>query len=108
MGVDVSKERLDLGVEREGEEWQAGNDAVGICATAARLVQLQPALVVELCARQVPVALVNPGRVREFAKSMGLLAKTDKLDAHLLPASAEPQNWSPRGCPLSKCSICRA
>jgi transposase len=97
VGVDVSKERLDIGVEREGEEWQAGNDAVGICATAARLVQLRPALVVvestggletalvaELCTRQVPVVLVNPGRVREFAKSLGLLAKTDKLDAHLL------------------------
>ncbi len=97
VGVDISKERLDIGVSREGESWQANNDEAGIQLTANRLVEIQPALVVvestggletalvvEFCARQIPVALVNPGRVREFAKSLGLLAKTDKLDAHLL------------------------
>jgi len=43
----------------------------------------------ELYACQIPVALVNPGRVREFARSIGLLAKTDKLDARLLARFAE-------------------
>ncbi len=106
VGIDVSKERLDIGVGADGEFWQEGNDETGIEATVRRLAEMQPALVVvestgglewplvsELAARQVPVALVNPGRVREFAKSLGLLAKTDKLDAHLLArfgAAAKP------------------
>jgi transposase len=76
IGVDISKERLDIGVSREGESWQANNDEVGIRLTAGRLAEIQPALVVvestggletalivELCTRQIPVALVNPGRV---------------------------------------------
>jgi transposase len=60
---------------------------------------LETALVVELCARQIPVALVNPGRVREFAKSLGLLAKTDKLDAHLLARFGEAAKLKPTRLP---------
>ena len=108
VGIDVSKERLDIGVGAAGEFWQAANDEAGIQATTDRLAQMQPALVViestgglewpllsELCAHQIPVALVNPGRVREFAKSLGLLAKTDKLDAHLLARFGEAAKLSP-------------
>jgi transposase len=108
VGIDVSKERLDIGVGAEGEFWQAANDEVGIRETLRRLSALQPALVVvestgglewplmsELCASGVPVALVNPGRVREFAKALGLLAKTDKLDAHLLARFGEAAKLSP-------------
>jgi transposase len=97
VGVDVAKARLDVGVGETGETWSAGNDEVGIAKTVERLGQLHPRLVVvestgglesrlvrELYLAKVPVALVNPSRVREFAKSAGLLAKTDKLDAHLL------------------------
>jgi transposase len=97
IGIDVSQERLDIGVGAAGDFWQAGNDEAGVGDTLSRLATLQPALVVvestgglewplvsELAAQRIPVALVNPGRVREFAKSLGLLAKTDKLDAHLL------------------------
>jgi len=97
VGIDVAKMRLDVGVGETGETWSAGNDESGIGKTVARLGQLQPRLVVvestgglerrlvgELYLAKVPVALVNPSRVREFAKSAGLLAKTDKLDAHLL------------------------
>lgn len=108
LGMDVSKERLDIGVGVAGEFWQAANDAAGIQDTTQRLVTLQPALVViestgglewplvsELAARQIPLALVNPGRVREFAKSLGLLAKTDKLDAHLLARFGEAAQLQP-------------
>lgn len=97
VGIDVAKARLDVGVGETGETWSAGNDQVGIARTVERLGQLNPRLVVvestggleshlvrELYLAKVPVALVNPSRVREFAKSAGLLAKTDKLDAHLL------------------------
>ena len=108
IGIDVSKERLDIGVGAADEFWQAANDEDGISGVVYRLAKLQPALVVvesteglewplvsELAARQIPLALVNPGRVREFAKSLGLLAKTDKLDAHLLARFGEAAQLSP-------------
>ncbi len=97
VGIDVSKDYLDLGLEGDGPSWQVSNEADGIRAAAERLEELQPGLVVvestgglelalvsELCARRIPLVLVNPGRVRAFAQSVGLLAKTDRLDAHLL------------------------
>jgi transposase len=112
VGIDVSKDHLDVGVDRDGESWQANNDAVGIRAVADYLVQLDPALVVvessggletaliaELCTRPIPVALVNPGRVREFAKSLGLLAKTDQLDAHLLARYGKAAELQPTNLP---------
>ena len=108
VGIDVSKERLDIGVGADGEFWQAANDEVGIRETLRHLSALEPALVVvestgglelplvsELCTVRIPVALVNPGRVREFAKALGLLAKTDKLDAHLLARFGEAAKLSP-------------
>ena len=108
VGIDVSKERLDIGVGVAGEFWQVANDEAGIAATLQRLAELSPALVVvestgglewplvsELAAHQIPLALVNPGRVREFAKPLGLLAKTDKLDAHLLARFGQAAQLSP-------------
>jgi transposase len=97
VGIDVSKAQLDVAMGRDGAEWSASNDQVGIGRTVVRLQELQPVcivvestgglevpLIVELSAAQLPVALVHPGRVRDFARSLGQLAKTDKLDAHLL------------------------
>lgn len=108
VGIDVSKERLDIGVGEAGAFWQAGNDEAGIHSSVERLAAIQPALVVvkstgglewplvsELAARRIGVALVHPGRVREFAKSLGLLAKTDKLDAHLLARFGEAAHLQP-------------
>jgi transposase len=102
IGIDVSKSQLDIGVGEDGESWNAGNDIAGISETIDRLVRLQPRLVViestgglekglisELFAAKVPFSLVNPHRVREFARSIGLLAKTDRLDAHLLAHFAQ-------------------
>lgn len=112
IGIDVSKERLDIGVGAAGESWQAANDEAGIQATLARLIEWQPTLVVvestgglewplvsELATQRIPVALVNPGRVREFAKSLGLLAKTDKLDAHLLARFGQAAQLPPTVLP---------
>jgi transposase len=108
VGIDVSKGRLDIGVGEDGEFWQAANAEAGIRETLRRLSALQPDLVIiestgglewpvvsELCAGRIPVALVNPGRVREFAKALGLLAKTDKLDAHLLARFGEAAKLPP-------------
>ncbi len=97
IGIDVSKSLLDVAVGKDGEYWQASNDQVGIQRAIARLIIIQPALVVvestgglekalitEMFTAGLPFALVQPRRVREFARSIGLLAKTDKLDARLL------------------------
>ena len=86
----------------DGEYWQASHDQVGIQRTIARLIIIQPALVIvestgglekalitELYKAGLPFALVQPRRVREFARSIGLLAKTDKIDAHLLARFGE-------------------
>lgn len=102
VGIDISKSHLDVAVGQDGEYWQAGNDHIGIQRTVARLKVIQPALIVvessggletalitELYAAGLPFALVHPGRVRDFARSIGLLAKTDKLDARLLARFAE-------------------
>lgn len=102
FGIDVSKDTLDMAVGQQGEYWQAGNEEIGIQRTVERLKALQPILVVvestggletalisELYAAELPFALVQPKRVRDFAKSIGLLAKTDKLDARLLARFGE-------------------
>jgi transposase len=102
VGIDVSKASLEVAVGAEGEFWSAANTPEGIARVIQRLVQLHPArvvvestgglerpLVAELSFAHLPVALVNPGRVRDFAKSTGELAKTDKLDARVLAQFAE-------------------
>lgn len=97
VGIDVSKSQLDVSIGKAGEYWQAGNDRVGIEKCVKRLWAVHPALIViessgglevplmtELYVAGLAFALVHPGRVRDFARSLGLLAKTDKLDARLL------------------------
>jgi transposase len=96
-GVDVSGTQLDVALWPGGESFSVGNDAEGVERLLGRMVQLRPCgviieasggleslLVGELCAAQVPVAVVNPRQVREFARSLGQLAKTDRLDAQIL------------------------
>jgi len=102
VGIDIGKARLDVAIGNSGEEWAADNDTTGIHKTVARLAQLRSSLIViestgglevplmlELSKAGLPFALVHPGRVRDFARSLGLLAKTDKLDARLLAHFAE-------------------
>ncbi len=97
IGIDVSKRQLDVAVGETGETWSASNNEEGIARTVEHCRQLNPRLVIvestggleshlvsALYLAKVPVALVNPGRVREYAKAAGLPAKSDKLDARLL------------------------
>ena len=97
IGIDVSKARLDVAVGEKGATWSERNDAEGIGRLVKQLAQYHPELIViestgglekpalvELDRAGLAVALVNPRRVREFAKAIGLSAKTDKLDARLL------------------------
>lgn len=112
VGIDVSKDHLDIAVEADGPVWQVPHEGPSLQALVAQLVELEPALVVvestgglelalvsELCVQHIPVALVNPGRVREFAKSLGLLAKTDRLDAQLLARFGKAADLRPTALP---------
>ena len=96
-GVDVSGAQLDVALWPGGESFSVSNDVAGVEQLLTRMVQVRPCavvveatgglesfLVAELCAAQVPVAVVNPRQVREFARSLGQLAKTDRLDARVL------------------------
>lgn len=102
IGIDVSKARLDLALHETGEQWSCANDPSGWAELLPRLRADPPARIVveasgglevpllaELWAAQLPVALVNPARVREFARALGLLAKTDRIDARLLARFAQ-------------------
>ena len=97
VGIDVSKARLDVCVSSEHAVWSVSNDDGGIDTLVQRLAAVSPALVVleatgslqrllvaRLLAGGLPLAVVNPRQVRDFAKSLGQLAKTDALDARVL------------------------
>jgi transposase len=101
-GIDVSKATLDIAVGRTGHTWRVGNDLDGIQSAIQRLRSFNPELVVvestgglerpllsAFVSAGLPISLINPGRVRQFARSAGLLAKTDKIDARLLAHFAE-------------------
>ena len=102
VGIDVSKARLDGYSSPRGGHFSHPNDEPGIASVVARLGPLGPALVVleatggleaplaaALAAAKVPVAVVNPRQVRDLAKAMGTLAKTDAIDAKVLAVFAE-------------------
>lgn len=114
VGIDVSKHELDISMGAAGEFWTATNDAAGIGCTVARLKQYQPTLIVvestgglerplvaEVYAAGLPIAIAHPGRVRQFAKSVGLLAKTDKLDARVLARFAAAVRPTPTRLPTT-------
>lgn len=102
VGIDVAKASLEVAVRPSGECWQVAQDPQGLARLARRLRQLAPTLVVmeatggyERAAKAalqgvgLDVATVNPRRVRDFARSSGRLAKTDRLDAQVLALFAE-------------------
>jgi transposase len=102
VGIDVAKEKLDLARSDSVELHVFGNDASGVGRIVKLLAGLQPKRVViestgglertllnALLEAGLPVALVNPGRVRHFAIGIGILAKTDPLDATVLMRFAE-------------------
>lgn len=97
IGIDVAKERVDVAVRPLDRTWSMsyGDDDVDVLV--GQLLELSPAavileatggielpLVAALAAASLPVAVVNPHQVRDFAKSTGQLAKTDRLDAMVL------------------------
>jgi transposase len=102
VGVDVSKHRLDIHLRPSGEGFTLDHDDGSVAALIERLGALTPALIVleatggmevrlgaALAAAGLPVAIVNPRQVRAFARAMGRLAKTDRLDAAVIAHFAE-------------------
>jgi transposase len=97
IGIDVSKQDLDLYCDTDATSFRVANCQPEFAALVARLRALAPQrivleasggyetpLVTALATAALPVCLVNPKRVRDFAKGLGQLAKTDRLDARLL------------------------
>ena len=101
-GIDISKSHLDLALRDVEKSWRFSNDPEGINELTDLLLKHQPTLIVLeatggyeqaafrcLSARQLAVAIVNPRRVRAFARANGRLAKTDRIDAHNLAHFAQ-------------------
>jgi transposase len=97
VGIDVSKDRLDVHVAPSGEAFCVANDVAGVEELAGRLAALSPTLVAleatggfetlavaQLAAAGIPVAVINPAQVRSFADAMGKRAKTDPIDAAVI------------------------
>lgn len=112
VGIDVSKHRLDVYARPSGDAWSVDNDPKGHVRLAETLAGLSPTLVVleatggyqaavaaELAAAKLAVAVVNPRQVRDFAKAVGKLAKTDEIDAAVLAHFAEAIRPEPRPFP---------
>lgn len=109
VGIDVSEDTLDTAASGSPETLTFTNDATGIGHLVRHLGALGPQLVVmeasggcevmaavALSSAGHPVAIVNPRQARDFAKAMGLLAKTDGIDAHSLARFAEAVRPAPR------------
>ena len=102
VGIDVSKAQVDVAVRPTGKRWTLPYDQTGIEGLIPQIVYLEPALVLleatgglelplvaALVAAALPVVVVNPRQVRDFAKATGTLAKTDTLDAGVLAHFAD-------------------
>jgi len=109
VGIDVSKAHLDVSVGTHQASWQVENNLVGIGELVEKLSEVRPALIVleatggyemaaagALALAKLPVAVVNPRQVRDFAKSLGRLAKTDRIDALVLARFGEAVQPEPR------------
>ena len=102
VGIDVAKDRLDVHVLPTGEAFAVPRDGEGLDELVERLGRLAPTLIVleatggfeatvaaALAAARLPLAVVNPRQIRDFARAVGRLAKTDALDAEIIALFAE-------------------
>ena len=102
VGIDVAKDRLDVHVLPTGEAFAVPRDGEGLDRLVERLGRQPPTLIVleatggfevtvaaALAAARLPLAVVNPRQIRDFARATGRLAKTDALDAQVIALFAE-------------------
>jgi len=119
VGIDVSKDHLDVHLLPEEKSWRVANDETGCAELSKRLTGLSgPVLVVmeatnvfwrvaatELASAGLSAAVVNPRQVRDFAKATGQLANTDAIDAHVLALFAQRIEPPVRALPSEQCQV---
>jgi transposase len=111
-GIDVSKDRLDVHLRPSGRSFAVPRDGPGLERLVAELRVLAPTLVAleatggfevtvaaALAGAGLPLAVVNPRQIRDFARATGRLAKTDRLDAEAIALFAERVRPEPRPVP---------
>ena len=102
VGIDVSKDRLDVFVRPEGKAFAVARDGKGLAELVKRLNALRPALIAmeatggyetvvaaALAGAGLPLVVVNPAQMRHFAQALGKRAKTDPIDAQVIAHFAE-------------------
>jgi len=102
IGIDVAKDRLDVHVRPSGEAFAVARDGEGLASLVDRLRTVAPRLIVSeatggfeqvvagaLGAAGLPIVVVNPRQIRDFARALGRLAKTDRIDAETIALFAE-------------------
>jgi transposase len=112
VGIDVSKDWLDVHVAPAGEDWRVARDAAGLDDLVGRISGLGPLCVgveatggyetvvaATLGAASLPVAVVNPAQVRHFASALGKRAKTDPIDAAVIARFVEATRPAVRPLP---------
>lgn len=106
---------MEVAVHESQEKWSFTNDETGIAKLITRMKKLKPSLIVmeatggyevavavELHSFSFPVAVVNPRHIRDFARSVGILAKTDALDAKVIARYAATVQPTPRSLPTEE------
>lgn len=120
VGVDVGKDTLDIHVYELDKHWQVANTSNGVKSLLRQLNRYQltrvlveatggyERLLVEACSEKaMPVIIVQPVQVRQFAKAQGVFAKTDKLDAQLIAQFGVVMRPQPRELPSKKVRLVR-
>jgi len=112
VGIDVSKDRLDVHVRPSGEAFVVARDDKGLAALLERLHAITPRLIAveatggyenvvaaSIGGAGLPLAVVNPSQVRHYAQALGKRAKTDPVDAEVIARFAEATRPEPRALP---------
>jgi transposase len=112
VGIDVSKDRLDVQVRPSGEAFAVARNSKGLNELIERLLDLKPTLIAveatggfetivaaAIAGAQLPLAVINPAQVRHFAQAVGKRAKTDPIDAAVIAHFAEAVKPEPRELP---------
>jgi len=118
VGLDISKDAVDVHVQPTGEYFVAGTDEAALATVVQRVQAMAPTLVVleatggyeipvaaALATAGLPVAVVNPRQIRDFARATGHLAKTDALDARVIARFAEAVQPAVRPLPTAQAQM---
>lgn len=115
IGIDIAKDTIEVAEHESQQNWSFANDESGINKLIKMMKKLGPKLIVmeatggyeagtaaELHSQGYPVAVVNPRYIRDFARSAGILAKTDILDARVIARYAAVMQPVPRALPAEE------